>query len=114
VAFPPGLLPSASWRRLMGDLARHFGTDASLDAAAAQEIDRWLQTAAGGDRRSRRDPSAPPEDRITRSAWFQREHREIATTTWQRPAVKGPSNCAACHVRAEQGDFNEHAVRIPR
>ena len=23
-------------------------------------------------------------------------------------------NCAACHVNAEQGDFDERAVRIPR
>ena len=33
VAFPPGMLPADSWRRLMNDLPRHFGTDASLDAA---------------------------------------------------------------------------------
>ena len=33
LAYPPGLLPAASWQRLMSNLPRHFGTDASLDAA---------------------------------------------------------------------------------
>src|SRR5690606_37122372 len=33
--YPPGLLPAASWQRIMQDLAHHFGTDASLDAATA-------------------------------------------------------------------------------
>ena len=31
VAYPPGLLPAVSWQRLMSDLPRHYGTDASLD-----------------------------------------------------------------------------------
>ena len=41
VAFAPGLLPAASWQRLMADLGRHFGSDASLDAAvpASPQVD---------------------------------------------------------------------------
>ena len=31
VAYPPGLLTAPDWRKLMGGLERHFGTDASLD-----------------------------------------------------------------------------------
>jgi mono/diheme cytochrome c family protein len=38
VAYPPGMLPAASWQRLMGSLDRHFGSDASLEATIAQEI----------------------------------------------------------------------------
>ena len=38
----------------------------------------------------------------------------LPAATWQRPAVKSASNCAACHTRADQGDFDEHTVRIPR
>ena len=35
LAYPPELLPASSWRRIMAGLDRHFGADASLDAASA-------------------------------------------------------------------------------
>jgi hypothetical protein len=111
VAYPPGMLPAASWQRLMRGLPQHFGTDASLDAATVDKLSQWLTANAGS---SRRTKEAPPQDRITQSAWFRREHRELTAATWTLPAVKSPSNCAACHSAAEQGDFNEHAARIPR
>jgi Dihaem cytochrome c len=115
LAYPPALLPAASWARLMDNLPRHFSADASLDAASVQEIGRWLQAhaadSAGGNRRA---ATPPPEDRITRSAWFVREHREVRAAVWSRPSVKSASNCAACHSRAQQGDFDEHNVRVPR
>lgn len=111
IAYPPGMLPAESWNRLMQGLPRHFGTDASLDAATLQELTGWLVANAGTRKRVR---EVPPEDRITRSAWFIREHRELAPATWQRPMVRSAANCAACHTDAEKGDFNEHRVRIPR
>ena len=109
IAYPPRLLPAQSWARVMGDLKHHFGTDASLDPASVTEISGWLAANAGGTRRS-----AGAGDRITTSAWFVREHREVPAATWRLPAVNKPSNCAACHRGAEQGIFNEHDVRIPR
>jgi hypothetical protein len=114
VVFPPGLLPEASWRRLMGSLGTHFGTDASLDAPTRRAVERWLVDNAGTSRRVQRDPTPPPQDRITLSAWFQRKHHEVAAATWTHPAVRSAANCAACHPQAERGDFDEHAVRIPR
>jgi hypothetical protein len=113
MAFPPGMLPATSWKRLMGSLDKHFGSDASLDDASAREIGAWLQTHAGT---YKRVSEAPPQDRITRSAWFLRKHRadEVAPEIWKRAAVGSPANCAACHPRAEQGRFSEHEIRIPR
>lgn len=112
VAYPPGLLPAASWQRLMGGLERHFGSDASLDAASVREISNWLQANAGSGRRGR---EAPPEDRITRSAWFVREHsEELSPDVWRRAAVGSPANCAACHTRAAEGSYREREIRIPR
>lgn len=112
--YPPALLPAASWPRLMAKLNRHYGTDASLDPAAEKALTAWLQANAGTYKKVRRDPTPPPDERITRSAWFQREHREISPAVWQRPAVKSAANCAACHTQAEQGDFSERQIRIPR
>lgn len=114
LAYPPGLLPAASWQRLMGGLPQHFGTDASLDPATVREIGQWLRSHAADTQRSRAGAAAPPDDRITRSAWFQREHREIAPAIWARPGIKSAANCAACHSRADQGDFDERHIRIPR
>lgn len=114
LAYPPGLLPAASWQRLSANLSRHFGTDASLDAATRQSIESWLVAHAGTARKVSRDPTPPPEDRITRAPWFQREHREVPAAAWSRPAVKSPANCNACHPRADQGEFNERDIRIPR
>ena len=56
----------------------------------------------------------PPQDRITRAAWFVREHDEVHAATWALPAVKSAANCAACHTRADQGEFRERDIRIPR
>jgi Dihaem cytochrome c len=111
LAYPPGMLPAVSWQRLMNNLPRHFGTDASLDAAAIKEISTWLDTHAGTYKRVREEPA---QDRITRSAWFLRKHDEVSPASWKLPAVKSASNCAACHARADQGDFSERNVRIPR
>jgi hypothetical protein len=108
VAYAPALLPSASWQRLMDHLPRHFGTDASVDPATQKAILVWLEANAS------QRIAEPAQDRITRSAWFQREHREVSTDVWQRPAVRSAANCVACHTGASQGDFSEHGFRIPR
>ena len=111
LAYPPGLLPAASWRRTLSGLNRHYGTDASLDAAAAWQISNWLEAHAGTYKRVREEP---PEDRITRSAWFERKHRQVDAAVWLRPSVRSPANCSACHAQADQGDFSERQLRIPR
>jgi mono/diheme cytochrome c family protein len=108
LAYPPRLLPAASWERILSNLPHHFGTDASLEEPQVRAIGAWLARESGGAR------SAPPEDRITRSAWFLHEHDEVPAATWKRASIRSASNCAACHTRADQGDFNEHTVRIPR
>ena len=108
VAFPAQALPAVSWARIMGGLRSHFGTDASMDPRAAQALGAWLKAQA-----SAKD-MPPPDDRLTRTRWFLRKHHEIAASTWQRAAIRSPGNCSACHPQAAQGDFDEHAVRIPR
>lgn len=121
VAYPPALLPERSWRKLMGGLERHFGSDASLDAATAKEITAFLASQSA-DRASSRTSAkvlrgiAPGDTplRITATAWFQRQHDEIRADVWKRPKVGSPANCAACHSGADQGDYAEHKVRIPR
>lgn len=109
VAYPPALLPAASWRAILGGLDRHFGTDASLDAGKAKEIGRFLETHAGAGQGS--------PLRITETAWFRREHRNghdgLSASVWKSPAVGSPANCGACHRQAADGDYGEGHIRLP-
>jgi len=110
VAYPPRLLPPASWQQLMQGLDKHFGSDASLDAKASEEISRYLAANAG-------HREAPPgaEPRITETRWFHKEHdKEVPAALWKSAAVKSPANCAACHTRAEEGDYSERTPRLPQ
>lgn len=111
MAYPPGFLPAASWQHQMSHLEKHYGADAGLDAATVQSIDRWLQAEGGTYKRA---GEITADHRISSSAWFARKHREIADATWKRASIKSKANCVACHTQAEQGNFDEHAVRIPK
>lgn len=111
VAYPSALMPAASWQHLMANLPKHFGTDASLDAKQAAEISTWLTAHAATGRRA---AQAATDDRITRTAWFQREHDEVSRDVWSRASIKSASNCSACHTNAAQGSFSEHDIRIPK
>lgn len=109
-AYPPSLLPARSWQRLMAGLERHYGVDASLDAATARQLGDWLQAHAGTYKRVAEEPS---EDRITRAAWFERKHRKIEPAVWGLPSVKTAANCAACHAGADRGHFHDNDLRTP-
>lgn len=111
VAYPAKLLPAASWKAMMGGLDQHFGTDATVDAATAKEILAFLEKNAS---RRKPDPSTKPVLRITETRWFQSEHDEVPARLWKDARVKNASNCAACHTKADTGDFNEHNIRLPK
>jgi len=111
IAYPPGLLPAESWRKVMTNLGNHFGSDASLTPEENHAITDFLTANASNRWRA---PTAP--ERITETAWFQRKHddHEVRPEIWLRAAVKTRSNCGACHPGAEKGDFEESRIRIPR
>lgn len=114
--YHPGLLPERSWRKLMGGLDKHFGENASLDPLTQQEITGFLvqHSARGGSRYAKSVPAGATPLRMTETAWFKRDHHEVRADVWKRPKVGSPSNCMACHKGAEQGDFSERGVAIPR
>lgn len=111
VAYAPGLLPAASWTKIMGGLDKHFGADASLTAAENKEITDFLVKNA-----SNRWTATTAPLRISESAWFKSKHdaHEINPSIWKRASVKGAFNCSACHGGADKGDFSERNIRIPK
>jgi cytochrome c553 len=116
VAYPPSLLPKASWRRMMSGLDKHFGENASLDPATQADILKFLEANAAnsGNKVPRRMAANEAPLRITETRWFVHEHDEVPRATWSRKSVGSAANCAACHRQAEQGNYNEDAIRIPK
>lgn len=131
VAYPPRLLAAGGWNRVMTTLDKHFGVDASLDAATAKSVGAYLSANAGSDRRFGADTT-----RITETAWFKREHDEVPARVWTtlqkrtsartdpaataankgadgRGTVHAAADCAACHTGADRGDYSERGIRMP-
>jgi len=108
IAYPPQLLTAENWQRLMGGLNKHFGANAILDAKDNKDILDFLQRNAGSGNRN-----SASSLRISDTSWFTREHREVSGNTWSNPAIKSRSNCTACHVNAERGDWSERGIRMP-
>ncbi|MDP2808889.1 MAG: cytochrome C [Rhodocyclaceae bacterium] len=104
VAYPPQLLTAGGWQRVMTQLDKHYGVDASLNAKSRTTIADFLQRTA-----STRDKHAPTEasGRMTNTTWFIREH-------WPTPPAKiSFADCAACHTVAEKGDYSERSLKLP-
>lgn len=112
MAYPPRFLSAESWRAMMAGLDKHFGSDASLDAAAATEIGDFLEKNASTKQRRSSTGNEPPLH-ITETRWFQSEHREVENSG-KDPRVKSLANCAACHTQADSGSFSEREIRVPK
>ena len=114
LAFPPSMLPASSWKRMMGELDKHFGSDASVTPAAAEQITRYLSENAAdtggrryGGKLLRGVALASAPQRITELPKWVNEHHDISAKEWKRKEVGSKANCAACHSDAERGYFNE-------
>lgn len=110
MAYPPGLLSEKSWQNIIGGLTKHFGTDASVDEKDKIEITNWLKRNAAT---KQKYSELAPENRITKTSWFIREHDEIKADVWKRSSIKSPANCGACHTTAAEGIFSEKGLKVP-
>ncbi len=102
MAYPPSMLPAASWQDMMGALEDHFGDNAELDAATADQIAAFLDR-----QRRRRGPrtstaSAPGVRRgtVIRPCASPRPTTSVASTTrsplrWSRAIRTSAASAAA-------------------
>jgi Dihaem cytochrome c len=118
--FHPSLLPARSWQRMIVEQDRHFGVDLALDPAASQSL-LSFSTANAAERGSTEAAfkinqsiglDATPL-RITETPYWTRKHQKIEEAVWQSPKVKSKANCAACHLDALAGTFEDAAMAIP-
>ncbi len=122
-AYPPGLLPSKSWAKLLDEkaLSDHFGENASLDKDALKTIyDYAMENAAEKSwyKRSRKIAVATEGGeaplRITEVRYIKRKHHDIPEKMVKgNKDVKSLSYCNACHTKADKGIFDSDTVSIP-
>jgi hypothetical protein len=121
-AYPPGLLPSKSWAKLLDDKALndHFGENAALDKDVLKIINDYaMENAADKSwyKRSRKIALATENDaplRITEVSYIRRKHHDIPEKMVKgNKDVKSLSYCNACHTKADKGIFDSDTVSIP-
>ena len=121
MAYPPGLLPARSWKKIMAGLETHFGDNAELDMESTKIISEFLLTNSADDSRYRRsrkimrslhDNETPI--RISETPYIRYKHDEIPDRLIKlNKKVNSLANCNACHSKAEQGLYSENGVNIP-
>jgi len=119
-AYQPGLLPAASWTKLIAGLSDHFGENAELAPNTATQLRDYLVANAADQVNSGRSPriaaslNGDAPLRITDTMYFRRQHDEIpARLVKDNPGVGSFSRCDVCHIDASKGIYNEDNVRIP-
>jgi len=119
-AYQPGLLPAASWRKMMTELEDHFGDNAELEADVQEALTSYLVNNAADKSSAKRSKkiARSVKDvailRITDVPYIRREHKELPDRlVTGNPKVGSLSNCQACHTTAEKGIYEEHGINIP-
>ena len=119
--YQPGLLPSRSWKKVMGGLEDHFGTDASLEPEDINKILKYLvdnsaEKSTNYKRSKKINKSISRYDTpiaITKTPYIVRKHDEIPTRLIKQKEVSSLANCKTCHTTADRGIYGERDINIP-
>lgn len=119
-AYQPGLLPAGSWEKIMASLRSHFGEDADPGQERRSHIADYLSANAAENSPAKRSRkimksligSSPL--RITEIPYIREKHHDVNPEVFKRESVGSFANCVACHVRAEQGVYDDDHVKIPQ
>lgn len=123
MAYQPGLLPEASWRKLLTAkaLADHFGENAELDKKDRLHIlDIAVKNSADKSYRKRSKKIMKSLDegqaplRIIDVPYIKDKHEDVYEDVVQkRKKVKSLSFCDECHMKAKEGNYDDDTVKIP-
>lgn len=120
-AYQPGLLPSNSWKKMMGNLENHFGVDATLLDEDFKAISKYLNENSAEKameyKRSKKIVRSMRDDgtiiAVSKTPYFIKKHREIPSKYINQKKVKGLFNCIACHTTAQKGIYSQRDIIIP-
>lgn len=119
-AYQPGLLPSGSWEKLLSNLPSHFGEEIFLEEKSKNIVSDYLQanaaerSSAKRARKILKSLRGQTPLRITDTPYIQEKHHELNSTIFTRESIVSRSNCIACHSTAEQGNYDDDFVKIPK
>lgn len=105
MAFPPQTLPKAVWKNMIGDLANHFGEDASIDPSKINAVlDYHLKNAAdvSNVRAAKKWRATGSFTRIIDAPRFIKKHRNCPEEVWTHEKVNSKANCLACHTTMQK------------
>jgi hypothetical protein len=119
--YQTGLLPSNSWNKIMANLDKHFGVDATLAPEDFATLSKYLNDNSAEKnmhyKRSNRIVSSllPGQvaDSISTTPYMIKKHKDIRKDLITQPEVKGLFNCVACHTTADKGIYGERDIKIP-
>jgi len=121
LAFHPTLLPARSWKLMMEQQHKHFDEDLDYDEETVAEILHFLITNASEsgltEAAHKIDKSVSKSNaplRITETRYWKKKHEEIEDRYWKAKEVKSKTNCAACHLDAKTGWFEDSNMRLPK
>jgi hypothetical protein len=118
LAYPPGILPTASWDRMLGEQHEHFGEDLALSGAKLAVLrDYMLQTPAASWsawklQRSAAASGAP--QRVSEVAFWRHAHHDVPDSAFRPPTSAGRHDCEACHFDAQSGIFHPRMIHMSK
>jgi hypothetical protein len=115
MAFPPETLAKATWEKIIGNLADHFGENAALDPAQTAEILAFhVQNAAdvSPSRAASRWVTPNAVARIIEAPRFIKKHGQCPDAVWNHEKVKSKSNCLACHTAMQTAGSTDADLRF--
>ena len=119
-AYQPGLLPTGSWEKILAGLSDHFGESIELDSESAKTISAYLKANSANYSSGKlsvkimKSMGNQAPLRITEVPYIRRKHHDIRKNVLDRESIGSLSNCAACHITAEEGIYDDDSVVIPR
>ncbi|MFK5971602.1 MAG: cytochrome b/b6 domain-containing protein [Candidatus Marithrix sp.] len=120
LAYHPSLLPARSWQLMLAEQENHFEEDLYLEEEIIIELQTFAVENAAENHLTevawKNNRSILPEQtllRITEIDYWVTKHQHIESKIWQHSKVNFKGNCGACHLDAEQGTFEDAAMRLP-
>ncbi len=121
MAYPPSLLPSGSWAKLLQGQTDHFGQDLAIGQDERTALSAYLTANSANSsgakiaRKIMRSLDGETPLRITEVPYIIHKHEDddVPGGAFSRKSVGSMANCAACHPGAAGGDFDDDNVRIP-
>ncbi len=123
LAYPPGLLPERSWKKLLSaaELKNHFDEELEISESDTITILNYLISHSAEKSNYKRSKKIMKQVarnetpwRITETKYIKNKHRKIPQRLIvNNEDVESLSHCDACHQTATKGIFDDDSVSIP-